>query len=257
MSGHASSVRIAPSTSGASPSRKTPKTVGPDPVTRAVERAGGAEAVHPRGELRPQRHGSALEVVLERVRELGQRPAGELAHVLVVELGTCRPERIRLRVDLRRREPALVRDEQERHRRQLHRLHHLPRARHERVPRLHLARHVRAQACAERPQAGRVERLVRQLVGRAQDRRRVGAAATQPGGHRDPLVDRHPQRRKVVGRLGAEALDCRHREVRALDARAAHLVRVGRLDRQLVGQLDGREQGAELVQAVGALRADV
>src|SRR6185369_15584947 len=98
---------------------------------------------------------------------------------------------------------------------------------------------------------------------RAQHRRRVGAAAAQPGGDRDALLDGE------VDAIGdaeppTERLRRARREVRgpvelrASRHAAAHLPLPagGRAHDDLVGEVERHHQGRELVVAVGAARAD-
>ena len=258
LPGHAISARIAPSIVRRLARPEHAEDGRPGPGHARGQRARLAQRLHPRGQLRPQRHGGRLEVVLERRGQLAERPGRELAHAVGVELRARRAEQ---RPPARRRRPSTGRPRP------------APAAASSAAaptgstpspaPVTSACRGStwlgtsapRPAPSARRPSAS--SGSPGQPVRRAQDRRRVGAAAAQPGGDGDPLVDRHAERRKVGGRLGPEALDGGEREVRALDARAAHLVRIGRLDRQLVRQVDRREQGAELVQPVGAPRADV
>ncbi len=91
--------------------------------------------------------------------------------------------------------------------------------------------------------------VVERPGGEAQDRGRVGAAATESGRDRDPLLDPHAQGRMVPA-PGPQALQRPGGEVLALDPGAEDLVALALDDVDQVGQGKRLKQGAESVQAV-------
>ncbi len=167
--------------------------------------------------------------------------------------GASGPQAIQLRVDRGRAQPLLGRDQHERHRRQRHRLHPLAGPGDDRVAGAHLARHVAAQARGHLSQGRLADR--RQPLRRTQHRRGVGAASAEAGGNRDALVDRDPQRRWPAARRPERGQRAR-RQVLALHAGADHLVAVGLLDRELVGEVDRGEQRRQRVHPVRPGRPD-
>ena len=111
-----SSVTSAPSidaaaSSAARLSSKSPKQVGPEPLTAAPSAPGGAEAVEPGRQLGAQRQGRLLEVVLESGGQLGRPGRGEPAERLGVEAVACGSHPVELRVDRGGREPLRIRDQ--------------------------------------------------------------------------------------------------------------------------------------------------
>jgi len=121
--------------------------------------------------------------------ELLEREPGQHAHRLGIELRADRPDPIGLRVDIAGRHTVRSRNEQERHGRQLDRLHPLACAPHERMTRRHLTRHVGAELRGEPAEVVLAERRRDQAVGRPQDSRRVRACTGQSRGNRYPLLD--------------------------------------------------------------------
>ena len=128
-------------------------------------------------------------------------------------------------------------------------------------------RHVGAELGAERLQLLAAEPGAPQQVAGDERRRRVGRAAGQPAGHRDPLAHVQPDVRRDPGPDGQQQRRP-HREVGpvqrdlvdghlavALD-RDLHAAAVGGRRGQLVVQADGVEDGGQLVVAVRAGRPD-
>jgi len=126
------------------------------------------------------------------------------------------------------------------------------------VSRVDLARHVGAQRGGDLAEAGRVERVARDPVGRPQRGGGVGAATTQAGGNRDALVDADVQGRQR-GNLRSEGGRGGGGQVGPGDALALDLVRRGaaRADVELIGQVERGEDRADRVQAVRPRPADV
>ena len=91
------------------------------------------------------------------------------------------------------------------------------------------------------------------LVGEPQRGGGVGAAAAQPAGHRDALLDRHAQRRPRATRALAEARERTRRQVLALHARAdAPSSGSPGAAVSSSASVERCEQRADLVEAVGA-----
>jgi hypothetical protein len=107
------------------------------------------------------------------------------------------------------------------------------------MPRTHLARDVRSE-----PRRNRAERVVVQGVAgepvrRPEHRRRVRAAAAQPRGDGNVLLDRYAQRRDLD--LRSVRLDGGGRQVGPIDGGAHDFVHMSALDDYDVVQLERRE----------------
>ena len=175
------------------------------------ERARGAQRVEHRGELGAQRERRGLEVVLERPGAASARRRARAARS-----GSSRsrppPSRSSSRVDGRRREPSRLRHEHGRERRQLDRLDELAHALHQRVARARpgSARPIRGRAASSRSAAASSGSPA-MPVGGAQHGGGVGAAAAEPGGHRDALLDRARAAAAAPGTRSRKAASGRRR----------------------------------------------
>ena len=195
-----SSATIAPSIPAAAPaaaprSAKSPKQVGPDPLTSAASGAGPRRSVEHLGQLGPQRQRGGLEVVLERAgRAAGG--ASRRAHAAVADRAaraspaSDRAPRRRVpwtgpraAAPERRRRAAAAR----------------PASTSSPTPwtsawrgSTWLGTSEPRPAAISRSGVG-VERAPGDSVGGAEHRGGVGAAAAEAGGYGDPLVDPHVQ----------------------------------------------------------------
>ena len=183
-------------------SAKTPNAVGPEPVIRAPRAPASRSALEHLRQLGPQRQRRRLEVVLQRGGQL--RPAGRPASSRSGRGsgagGAAGPQPVQLGVDVggargprswgtstsaiggsstgSTRSPVPVTIA---------------------WPGSSWLGTSLPSARGDAPRSA-ASSSGGQRVGRAQHRRGVGAAAAQAGRHRDPLVDRHPQRRRLAAR---------------------------------------------------------
>jgi len=122
---------------------------GPRAAHRGPEGAGRAEAVEPRRQLGAQRQRRLLEIVLEPGCKLFGAGRGEPLQRFGIEVGAGATEPVELRVDRGGGETLAVRHQHGRERGQLQRLDALPHALDQRVVRVELAGHVRAEVGGE------------------------------------------------------------------------------------------------------------
>src|SRR5215208_6725994 len=197
-----------------------PEARGPRAAYGGAERAGRPEPVEPCGQIRAQRQGRVLEVVLEPRNQFGGWPRGERAQRLGVKAVPAAAKPVELRVDGGGREAGRVRDQHGRQWREREWLDSLPDALHDGVAWVELTGHIRAEVGGEAEELLPAERRAGELVCHPQGRRGVRTPAAQPGRHRDALVDPQLERGQVSSSARAEVSERAGGQVVAGHARA-------------------------------------
>ena len=236
----------------AASSAKSPKAVGPDPVTRAV-RAPLPRRASSDPQLGAQRQGGELQIVLGGLGQRRRRARGQRAQRAGIEVHprgrrlACRAQPVELGVDAAVERPRSWGTSTSASSGSRNGSTTLPRAR---TPARARGSPGWARRCrgspptARRPAASSGAPAIA-LAARSSGGR-VGAAASQAGRDRDPLLDRHPQRAgapRRVWRRGTPAARRRRGSARPRPGRPPRR-RSASFTRDLVGQVERREERA-------------